>query len=250
MIRIGVCIALLLLWSWPVAALAQVARTVDWSDGKVIVIKGALGITTQVALDPQEAVLDYSLGFTEGWDVVRRDQVFYLKPKTQDAATNLLIRTDRRQYLIELVVLQGTWRQLDELPKAGVAYRVDIRIPPSVAATADIEGSKPATAAVPTPAPKAPEPKYRSCDYAIRHVRLLPAAQQPDWICDDGERTVVQYRADARLQLPIVLGVDSSGRSYRINYRAEGSRLIVDGLHPGLQLRNGWRLSEVRYGAF
>ena len=81
-------------------------------------------------------------------------------------------------------------------------------------------------------------------------MRLLPAAQQPDWICDDGERTVVQYRADARLQLPIVLGVDSSGRSYRVNYRAEGSRLIVDGLHPGLQLRNGWRLSEVRYGAF
>lgn len=244
MIRFCTRVALIMMLVVPAAALAQAARSVDWAEGQVIVIKGALGITTQVALDPQETVLDYSLGFTEGWDVVRRDQVFYLKPKTQDAATNLLIRTDRRQYLLELLVLQGTWRRLDELPKAGVAYRVDIRIPPSVVADAALPAT--AVASVAT----ASEPKYRSCDYAIRHVRLLPAAQQPEWICDDGERTVVQYRADARLQLPIVLGVDTSGSSYRVNYRAEGSRLIVDGLHPGLQLRNGWRLSEVRYGAF
>ena len=132
-----------LLISVPLSAGAQAARTVEWKDGIAIPIRTALGITTQVALPVNEEILDYSVGFAQAWDVVRRDQVIYLKPREQDGETNLLVRTRERQYMFELTVHRGTWNQLADLQKTGVSYRVDVAGPvmrPAASAETDVPG--------------------------------------------------------------------------------------------------------------
>jgi type IV secretion system protein VirB9 len=40
-------------------------------------VRTALAITTQIELSPHEKILDYSTGFTSGWELTRRDNVFY-----------------------------------------------------------------------------------------------------------------------------------------------------------------------------
>ena len=41
----------------------------------------ALGVVTQIELSPREKIKDFSTGLSDGWQLVRRENVFYLKPK-------------------------------------------------------------------------------------------------------------------------------------------------------------------------
>jgi Type IV secretory pathway, VirB9 components len=68
----------------PAGAVAVGRRVVDtyaYVPDAVYPVRTGLGITTQIELDPSEQILDYSTGFSSGWELSRRDNVFYLKPK-------------------------------------------------------------------------------------------------------------------------------------------------------------------------
>ena len=75
-------------------------------------VRAGLGITTQIELDPNEKVLDYSTGFSGGWDLTRRENVFYLKPKNVDVDTNMMVRTATHSYIFELKVVATDWKTL------------------------------------------------------------------------------------------------------------------------------------------
>lgn len=68
----------------------------------VYAVRTGQGIATQIELEADEQVRDFGTGQSGGWELVRRDQVFYLKPRHAQAATNMHIRTDRRSYLLEI----------------------------------------------------------------------------------------------------------------------------------------------------
>ncbi len=42
---------------------------------------------------------DYSTGFSSGWELTRRENVFYLKPKNVDVDTNMMVRAETHSYL-------------------------------------------------------------------------------------------------------------------------------------------------------
>lgn len=92
--------------------------------GRTFTVNTALGIATQIVIDPGEKVLDFGTGFSAGWEIVRRDNIFYVKPKDPDAETNMYIRTDRRLYMLDLRVVSRDWRTLEEARAAGVNYIV------------------------------------------------------------------------------------------------------------------------------
>ncbi|MEZ5701884.1 MAG: TrbG/VirB9 family P-type conjugative transfer protein [Burkholderiaceae bacterium] len=63
-------------------------------------------------ISPQEQVKDFGTGFSDGWELVRRDNIFYLRPKNVDVDTNMYIRTNMRSYLLDLKVSATKWRTL------------------------------------------------------------------------------------------------------------------------------------------
>lgn len=74
---------------------AQVVQEYEYEPNRIYQVRTGLGITTQIELSPNEKVIDYSTGFSSGWDLTRRDNVFYLKPKNVDVDTNMMICIDR-----------------------------------------------------------------------------------------------------------------------------------------------------------
>ena len=50
----------------------------------------AQGVVTQIELDSREKVKDFGAGLSGGWDLVRRENVFYLRPKADAVDTNLI----------------------------------------------------------------------------------------------------------------------------------------------------------------
>ena len=61
-----------------VPGLAQVVQQYDYQPDRIYQVHTGLGITTQIELSPNEKILDYSTGFSSGWDLTRRENVLYL----------------------------------------------------------------------------------------------------------------------------------------------------------------------------
>src|SRR5690606_40829450 len=70
----------------------------DYRPDAIYPVRTALGITTRIELDPADEVLDFSTGFSSGWDLTRRGSVFYLRPRAADVDTNLQVRTQAHSY--------------------------------------------------------------------------------------------------------------------------------------------------------
>src|SRR3546814_1015803 len=74
-------------------ARAQAIQEYMYEPDKIYTVRTGLGITTQLELSPNEKIIDYSTGFSSGWELNRRENVFYLKPRTVDVQTNIMVST-------------------------------------------------------------------------------------------------------------------------------------------------------------
>jgi type IV secretion system protein VirB9 len=72
----------------PSVATAQVLTRYQFKPDSIYPVNTGLGITTQIELSPNEKVLDYSTGFSGGWDLTRRDGVQYKITFTYPADTS------------------------------------------------------------------------------------------------------------------------------------------------------------------
>src|SRR3546814_1899318 len=84
-----------------------------------------------IELSPNEKIIDYSTGFSSGWELNRRENVFYLKPRNVDVDTNMMVRTATHSYIFELKVVATDWRVLEQARREGVQYKVTFRYPNS-----------------------------------------------------------------------------------------------------------------------
>jgi len=110
-------------------AAAQAVDQYQYQPDTIYPVRTGLGLTTQIELSPNEKVLDYSTGFSSGWELTRRGNVFYLKPKNIDVDTNMMVRTERHSYIFELKVVATDWRNLDQARRAGVQYKIAFDYP-------------------------------------------------------------------------------------------------------------------------
>ena len=100
----------------------NVVQEFVFEPNKIYPVNTSLGVVTQIELSPREVIKDYSSGLSSGWDVVRRDNVFYLKPKNQGVDTNFIIRTQSHQYIFELKVINPNWKKLSEIKSKGLNF--------------------------------------------------------------------------------------------------------------------------------
>ena len=217
-----------------------------YEDGRIYGVRAGLGIATTLELDPEDPVLDYSTGFSSGWDIVRRDTLFYLKPKNVDVDTNLLIRTQKRSYIIELQVAAADWRKLDEARRSGVQYRVIFEYPAVETEAEDSPESASTAEAALSSMDVAPRLNFAyEVSTRTRRHWLVPSS-----VHDDGRFTYIRMPAPDNIpsgNWPSVFARNSRHEEdFVVNSNVEGDTIIVHGIYPFLVVRHGEEVVGLR----
>jgi type IV secretion system protein VirB9 len=234
--------ALAAIASAPWAVRAQVIEEYEYRADRVYQIRAGLGIATQIELSPEEEILDYSTGFSSGWDLTRRGNVFYLKPKDIDVDTNMLVRTETHAYIFELKVVATDWVALEQAKQAGVHYKVTFRYPneANVPVQAETDARDHAGTSV-----DRGRRYYFDYDYVAHGEPWLI----PENAYDDGLFTYLRLDTDGfpSGNFPAVFGrEEEGGDDFVVNTTVEKDTLIVHGTHPYLVLRHGEDIVLVR----
>jgi len=221
------------------SASAQTVQLYDYQPDRIYQVQSGLGITTQIELSPEEKILDYSTGFSSGWDLVRRDNVFYLKPKNVDVDTNLMIRTATHSYIFELKVVATDWRTLDQARKAGVQYRIKFTYP------ADTSFSNEAKSVAEAPALNTGLLKDRGYNFNYDYA---PGKSAVPWLIpvdvhDDGRFTYI--RLNDLIKFPtgdfptVYMRQKERDVDSVVNTTVEGNTISIHGTYPYLVIRHG-----------
>lgn len=228
--------AWLLLMAWSLPAGAQAMQEYVYQPGRIYEIRTGLGITTQVQLDKSETVLDYSTGFSTGWELNRRDNVFYLKPNNVDVDTNMMVRTDKREYIFELKVVATDWTALDQAKRAGVQYKVAFTYP-----------NDPAFEEVPRlPAEGQSTAHEQGRDYNFDYS--FASRSKAPWLIpvsvyDDGRFTYIEMPDLTQFptgNFPAVYGREKRrGEDFVVNTTVEKNTVVVHGTYEYLVIRHG-----------
>lgn len=230
-------------------AQAQAIQEYSYAPGKIYPIRAGLGITTAIELSPNEKILDYSLGFSSGWDVSRRDNVFYIRPKNVDVDTNMMVRTETNAYIFELKVVASDWQALEQAKQAGVQYKVVFTYPED-ASFASLTRATPKPAEANTALD--PTRVYNfNYDYATRSraAWLVPVSAY-----DDGRFTYLKMndlRGIPTGNFPAVYGrEDKRGEEFLLNTTVENNTIIVHGVYQYLVIRQGRNVIGLRRGVY
>jgi type IV secretion system protein VirB9 len=220
---------------WTGAAHAQEVREVPYRQDQVVRVNTGLGIATQIEISPQEQVKDFGTGFSDGWELVRRDNIFYIRPKNVDVDTNMYIRTNMRSYLLDLRVSATKWKTLEEAKSAGVFYKIRFVYGSD---TPDKASTLASTNAVlsPTAAALNSQSSYHlNYDYsALTDVSTIV----PTRVYDNGQFTYIHLPPMANF--PAVFGRNSrSGDEFVVNTKSEKNVMVVLGVYPFLVMRLG-----------
>jgi len=223
-------------------ASAQVFQEYTYESNRIYPVRTGLGITTQIELSPNEKVLDFSTGFSSGWELTRRENVFYLKPRNIDVDTNMLVRTDTRSYMFELKVVATDWTALEQAKQAGVQYRIAFIYPNNAEPSSKDEDVRQLTTSL---------DKTRTYnfdyDYSTRTKQswLIPTA-----VYDDGQFTYIKMsdmKQSPTGNFPAVFArTRSKGEDFVVNTTVENNVMVVHGTYPYLVIRHGKNVIGLR----
>jgi type IV secretion system protein VirB9 len=224
-------------------ASAQVVQEYPYAPDSIYQVRTGLGITTQIELSPNEKVVDFSTGFSNGWDLTRRDNVFYLKPRNVDVDTNMVIRTQTHSYIFELRVVATDWKALDQAKQAGVQYKITFRYPNDTefaASSTDIAaGLETALDAH----------RHYNFDYDFS-TRTRQRWLVPVTVYDDGQFTYLRMSDLADMpsgDFPAVFARErKDAEDFVVNTTVENNTIVVHGTYPFLVIRHGRNVVGLR----
>lgn len=243
------CATCLFLTSMTLNAGAQAIEQYTYAPDAIYPVRAGLGITTEIVLDPHEKITDYSTGLSNGWDLTRRGNIFYLRPKNVDVATNMLVHTEAHAYIFELKVVATDWKTLAQAKREGVEYKITFKYP------ADASFAK--ETVQPSDAPSLntallPSRSYDfNYDYAAK--RGTPPWLIPVNVYDDGHFTYIKLSDSARFptgDFPAVfMREQAHAQDSLVNTTVQGNTIIVHGTYPYLVIRQGNNVVGLRRGA-
>jgi type IV secretion system protein VirB9 len=211
-------------------------RQLVYQPDEVVRIDAQRGFATHIALDPKEHILVVAPGDRDGWQVVAQkgDHDVYLKPELAAHDSNLEIRTDRRSYSFDLVVLSLAARfDNDE-----VMYRVTFAYPQeadSADAASKAEQRIKQAAATVEQRLVAP-PVVRNAAYSMQ---VMPKSSDiaPTAAWDDGRFTDIRIPDNRRI--PAVFRVDDHDDESVVDTHMDGDTVVVHEIAKRFVLRLG-----------
>lgn len=157
-----------------------------------------------------------------------------VKPLDIGLATNLIVTTDRRAYLLKLVSRKDDW-----MPSITFSYPED-----EAAQWAAIAAQREAEVAA-TIIPDTGQ-NLADLDFGYR-IRGDEPAWRPVRVYTDGMKTFIQFPRAARAdELPALVGVGADDREQIVNFRLAGDRFVVDQVLSRAWLVAGVGRNQVR----
>lgn len=216
-------------------AMAQEVREIPYRPDQVVRVNTGLGIATQIEISSQEQVKDFGTGFSDGWELVRRDNIFYIRPKNVDVDTNMYIRTNMRSYLLDLRVSATKWKTLEEAKNAGVFYKIRF-----VYGSDEPDKASPLASANAVLSPTAAALNSQS-NYHLNYDYSTSSDVStivPTRVYDNGQFTYIHLPPMANF--PAVFGRnDRNGEEFLVNTKSEKNVMVVLGVYPFLVMRLG-----------
>jgi type IV secretion system protein VirB9 len=224
---------------------AQVIDEYEYAPNRIYPVRTGLGITTQIELSPQEKILDYSTGFSSGWELTRRDNVFYLKPKNVDVDTNMMVRTETNSYIFELKVVATDWTALEQAKRDGVQYKITFRYPN------DTNFADDTTTVESVPELRTDLDKDRNYNFNYEFsTKTKQSWLIPVNVYDDGQFTYIRMSDLKQFptgNFPAVFGRErKNGEDFVVNTTVENNTLVVHGTYPFLVIRHGKNVVGLR----
>jgi type IV secretion system protein VirB9 len=208
-----------------------------YSEGALYQLYASPGRVTLIALQAGEGLVSVSSGDTARWIVSdtssgsnldKRVQIL-VKPTRADLKTNIVITTDRRTYLLDMVANPSAW-----MASVSWSYPLD-KIAALRSAATDAQAR----------APIATEVALEQLNF-----RYAVTGDSPPWrplrAFDDGAHVFIQFPAAiAQGELPPLFVVGAGGDAQLINYRFRAPYYIVDRLFGAAELRLGGAKADV-----
>lgn len=224
-------------------------KQIAYNEQDVVAIYSYPGIATQVVLGEGESVLDKATGFSDGWEVIDRRNIVYIKPRSLQLAgdantaavvaepepgtwdTNLIVTTDRRTYVFQLFLLasRAGSKKLEYDPR--MAFRVQFTYPQAAAARAVAAQERTATSER-----LSASNAVRNLNYTMKAARKSGAIA-PSSAYDDGRFTYLEFPPNG--ELPNVYLVGEDKQESLVNTHMSGDTLVVQRVAPKLMLRLG-----------
>ncbi|MCK5555856.1 MAG: P-type conjugative transfer protein VirB9 [Alphaproteobacteria bacterium] len=201
-------------------------KKITYHDNDVYSLKGHYGYTTVIEFGEKERIETISLGDSEAWQVVKphRDNLLFVKPLEQNAATNMTVVTSDHIYSFELSANKAESNESDHL-----TFRLRF-------VYSNAGGSKGFLSFDNnnTPAPlSSVSPDAWNFDYTFTGDNVL----RPQRVFDDGKFTYFQF--DNLDIMPAVFLVDEKGKESIVNSSVHGFNLVVHRTGSQFKLRDG-----------
>lgn len=197
-------------------------RTVPFQRDNVVVVQGALGVSTMVAFGDDERIETVAIGDSVGWQAVpdQSKRFLFIKPLEPHAVTNMNVVTRKRIYNFLL-------RAVDS--RTSVVFKVRFTYP-------DVEEDQRLLALAKA---KAAMPNYRALmsrpgtnfDYSYKGQ----ITAKPDFVFDDGIKTYFRFGGE----VPAIFLVKPDRSETLVNYRREGEIIVVDKVAGQFTMRKG-----------
>lgn len=221
----GVCCVPALAWDLPGWSRDSRVRQVVYRPDAVVRIEAQRGFATHIVLDAKEHIEVVAPGDRDGWQVLanRGDHDVYLKPQLAAHDTNLEIRTDRRSYSFDLVVLPlgARFGNSREMYRVTFTYPVDQG--DDVSGGEDSEVQRQRDAAAVRARLDAP-PVVRNTAYSMQ---VMPHSDDiaPGAAWDDGRFTYIRIPDNRRI--PAVFRVAEDGSESVVDRHMQGDLIVV-----------------------
>ena len=189
-------------------------QSVDYTAGHIVQLRSAVGYQLMVELSPDEEVQSVALGDTGAWQVniSKSGNRLFLKPRKDEAMTNMTVVTSVRVYNFDLFALP--------VASPDMPYIVQFRYSASDQSPPERHFGESSAA------------RRRESYYRISGDRLL----RPASVTDDGHRTYIIWPKDA--PIPAIYAPDGLGNEVLVNGMMGADDVyVVDGAPRRLTFR-------------
>lgn len=199
-------------------------KTVVYNANDVVSIIGHYGFSTNVEFAATETVQSIALGDSLAWEVAPRGNQLFVKPREDNATTNMTVITDQRSYHFWLDATKAKDKGRGE----DMYFRVKFLYPQEAVRAVDAVAARRRVEAALEKAAPARNWNYWACGDKV----LLPSEAY-----DDGRFTYLRY--PGAQEIPAAFVVNSDGAETLASGVMRGDQLVLQVVASKLILRRG-----------
>lgn len=215
------------------------AQVFSFEQGRVYEVWTAPMRITALTLEPGERIINKAAGDTERWMIgdttsgegnAQQSQIL-IKPFRVGIATNMVIATNRRMYLLSLRAGEST-----DAFNAVVTWTYANTLPNGSTQAGTTDGT--------TNLPVLPAAQTVDIANLNQNYRIRAGWSRPDWtpisVSDDGRQTFITFPDSlTSTEAPPLFVMGENGEAQLTNWRKQGSVYVVDRLFDRAELRLG-----------